>query len=152
MNNQKLKVRQLDQKLSSIGALLSGVPKYNSWFQIIREALFMPTRYLAKKMNVSNGRVSQLQKGEIDGSITLRNLQKLAEAVDCKLIYVFVPKEPLETIIANQAKKIAAAQINRVSHSMSLEDQATSNQNLKLQYEELLIELQSKNIKKLWKD
>jgi predicted DNA-binding mobile mystery protein A len=151
MNNYKLKVRQLDDKLSSIRLLLAEIPEYNSWFQVIREALSMPTRYIAKTMNISSGRVSQLQKGEINGSITLRNLHKLAESLDCKLVYAFIPNQPLETIIENQAKKMATEQINRVAHSMGLEDQATNNQNLKLQYEELVMELKSKNPKKLWK-
>jgi predicted DNA-binding mobile mystery protein A len=128
------------------------ITSHNNWFQIIRESLGMSTRYLAKKMGITHGRVAQLQKAESNGSITLRNLQKLANSLECEMIYAFVPQKSLEDIIETKAKEIAKECINRVAHSMSLEQQGTSKEALKTQYEELVQELISQHPKKLWKE
>ena len=77
MENYKLKIRQLDKQLKGLVELVKDNKIHNNWFSIIRDALGMPLRYLAKKMNITHGRVAQLQKAEQNGSITLRNLEKL---------------------------------------------------------------------------
>ena len=146
MKDYKLRIKQLDKQLS--GFTMTTI--HNNWFQIIRESLGMSTRYLAKKLGITPGRVAQLQKAESDGSITLRNLQKIAKALECEMIYAFVPKESLENIIETKAKEIAKERINRVAHSMSLEQQGTSNDALKVQYDELVQELIAQHPKKLW--
>lgn len=63
--------------------------------KLIRQALCMQAEYMANKLGVKNGRIYQLEKAEMDGSITLGALRKVAEALECELIYTFIPKNEL---------------------------------------------------------
>ena len=75
MQEYKLRIKQLDQILDPWQNIVQSHLFSNNWFQTIREALGISTRCLAKKMNLSPGRIVQLQQAEVDGSITLRNLK-----------------------------------------------------------------------------
>ena len=152
MQQYKLKIRQLDRVLRPWHDLVQKHEQYNNWFQVIREALGVSTRYLAKKIGLSPGRIVQLQQAEIDGSITLRNLKKVAESLDCQLIYAFVPKNSLESIIENRAKEVAKEMLGSVNHTMSLEQQEVKKSELQEQYTDLVNELILENPKNLWKN
>ena len=151
MQEYKLRIKQLDRVLNPWQNIVQNHLYSNNWFQTIREALGISTRYLAKKMDLSPGRIVQLQQAEADGSITLRNLKKAAEHLDCQFVYAFVPKKSLENIIEDRAKKVASEMISSVNHTMSLEQQAVTKTELKEQYEELIKELISSHPKNLWK-
>ena len=68
----------------------------------------MSARELSKRIGVSYGRVGQLERGEVDGSICLSTLRRVATALNCQLVYVFVPNEPLEDMVRRQARLRAA--------------------------------------------
>jgi len=74
-------------------------------------------------MGVTKQRVSFIEKQEIDGTATLRTMQKIAESLDCVFVYGFVPRKSLEETIRNQARQVAVKRLARASHSMSLEGQ-----------------------------
>lgn len=152
MQKYKLKIKQLDKALNPWHSIAKNQLCKNNWFQTIREALGIPTRYLAKKMGLSPGRIVQLQTAEIDGSITLKNLRKAAENLDCMLIYAFVPKKPLKKIVEEQAKNVANQIISSVNHTMGLEEQAVTKSELKEHCNALADELSSGNPKNLWKN
>ena len=52
------------------------------------------------------------------------SLRRLAEALDCELVYVFVPRQPLERTYETAARAVARRELGAISHSMALEDQA----------------------------
>ena len=92
------------------------------------------------------------QNAEANDVITLKSLRKTAAAMDCELIYVFVPKSSLEDIIHQQARRVAKQQLKRVSHSMLLEQQALTTKQQKEQLEELIKELLQLPLKNLWNE
>lgn len=47
-----------------------------------------------------------------------------AEALDCELVYVFVPRQLLERSYEMAARAVAHRELAAISHSMALEDQA----------------------------
>lgn len=47
---------------------------------------------LARRMGVSPARVSMLERDEANGAVTLKMLQRAAEALDCRLEYRLVPQ------------------------------------------------------------
>ncbi len=48
---------------------------------------------LAQRMGVSPARISMLERDEASGAVTLKMLQKAAEALGCRLEYRLVPKQ-----------------------------------------------------------
>lgn len=121
--DRKLIREQLDQKLASYKNLpLQEV----GWIKLIREALGMSARQLGKKVGIDQSRISRLEIAETEGDLKLSSLKKIAEGLNMKFVYAFVPEESLEQTVQQQAEKIAIKRLNRVSHSMKLEEQELS--------------------------
>ena len=121
---KKARIR-LDPRLDEARALRSTLtPPNQGWIRAIREALGMPTRALAARMGITQGTLSGLEASEMSGAIRLSSLRKAAEAMNCTLVYAFVPRESLEDTVQEQAKKIATEQLSPVEHSMLLENQS----------------------------
>ncbi len=83
----------------------------------------MGVTQLARRMGVTPAAVSQLEKREATGAVTLESLSRAAEAMDSRLVYAVVPNGTLEAVLRKQAEKIARARLQRVGHTMKLEDQ-----------------------------
>ena len=62
------------------------------WVRAVRTQRNMQGKQLAKRMNVSPARISVLEKDEQRGAVTLKMMQKAADALDCHFVYAFVPK------------------------------------------------------------
>jgi hypothetical protein len=52
-----------------------------------------------------------MQEDEAKGTIKLQTLRKLAEALDCRVVYAVVPNKPLEHIRREQAARVALRQL-----------------------------------------
>jgi predicted DNA-binding mobile mystery protein A len=72
----------------------------------------MSSYELAERMHLSPTRVRQFETAEVAGSIRLSTLRRAAEALNCRLIYVFAPNEPLELMVERQARSKAAKQLS----------------------------------------
>ena len=97
------------------------------WLRTVREALNMPQRELARRLQVSQPSVQALERREADGAITLESLERAAEALGCDLVYALIPRRPLEETLRDQAQKVAQAQWNAVTQTMALENQAVTS-------------------------
>ena len=121
--DKKLIREQLDKKLNPLKALAkSGIPE-TGWIKSIREALGMSAKDLARKVGIDQSRISRLENAEKDGNVKLSSLQKIAQGLDMEFVYGFVPKNTLETLVREQARKIAGEKMKRLSHTMRLEQQ-----------------------------
>ena len=96
------------------------------WIRSIRMALGMSGKQLAERIHVRPPRITELEKAEAQGNITLKSLQRAAEAMGCEVIYALVPKGDLESILKGQAQKAAQRNLENVAHSMRLEQQGLS--------------------------
>src|SRR3569623_2932808 len=67
--------------------------------------------------------VAGLEKAEVDGKIQLVSLRRAAEALDCVVGFALVPRTSLNTMVDERARTLAVRGLDRVSHSMALEDQ-----------------------------
>jgi len=111
------------------------------WVATIRDALGMTAAAFARRLNMTPAGVRKLEKAEADQVITLASLHKLAEALDCRLEYALVPRRPLQDMLQERARQLAAAELAPVSHSMVLEDQAVQRsmrQQIEVLAEEIL--------------
>src|SRR5688500_1592039 len=109
--DKKLTREQLDEKLIRLKET-SIFTNETGCIKLIRKALGMSTRQLAERAGIDQSRVAKLEKAEVEGNLTLSSLKKIAEGLNMRLVYAFVPEEGLEKMVTDQATKIA---MNRVS-------------------------------------
>lgn len=64
------------------------------WIRSMRMQQKLQGKQLAKKMQVSPARISVLEKDERRGAVTLKMMQRAAEALDCRFVYALVPNAP----------------------------------------------------------
>jgi predicted DNA-binding mobile mystery protein A len=156
MNNQRLILKQLDRQLHDWQILSEKYTRpREGWVKTLRKALGMTMQQLADRLHVSRSRVAQLEDSEQRQAITLRTLEKVAEAMDCKLVYALIPKKTLEgktleDLLKIKANEIAEKIIAHVGHSMSLEKQSIEQKQQKEQKEALTKKLLEGPLKKLW--
>lgn len=142
----KLKIQQLDDKFRFFKDV--EIPK-NGWVNLIRKTLGFTYAQLSKRLNTSPQVIKKFEQNEVKGSVTINTMRKLADAMDCNLVYALVPKSSLSQIIEDRADMVADSVMNRVSNTMYLESQLPGNVFMQKQKEELKQELK-KNLKKLW--
>jgi predicted DNA-binding mobile mystery protein A len=121
--NHKLIREQLDQALKRFKVLQAMNIPPKGWMRAIRDALGMNGRQFAQRMSVSPARISKMESDEVAGAVTLKTLQRAAEALDCRLVYGLVPRTTLEDSVKKQIAVYAEQRFNRISHTMALEDQ-----------------------------
>ncbi len=143
--------RSLDKKLSSFRRDDQLARPHRGWVKAIREALGMTTAQLARRMGVSQPRITELEHAEIGDKVTLGTLRRAAEAMNCTLVYAIVPvKSSLEETLLDRARHKAARILGDVNHTMVLENQNLTQEEIKGELEDLANSLISKKVRILW--
>lgn len=146
---RKLIRQQIDSKLMQMKEL--GQLKADSgWIKLIREALGMTTTQLGKRAGIDQSRITRLEKAETEGDLKLSSLRKMAEGLNMQFVYAFVPKTSLETMVQEQAMKIALKRMQKVSHTMKLEDQELSETEKAKVLEDLVQKILIEEPKDFW--
>jgi predicted DNA-binding mobile mystery protein A len=123
---QDLALRQLDATLQPAAALRGLTPPTTGWAAAIRRALGITTRQMAKRLGLSQSSYADAEANEAKGTISLNQLRRVADALDCELVYALVPRRPLAEVVDRRATELARREVLGVAHSMALEQQATS--------------------------
>ena len=146
-NEIKFMRKQISRKLETFKESLPMGLVATNWSRYIRKALGMSAIQLAERLNITQSTLSGLEKREELGSITMKKLKELANAMECDVVYSFVPRKPIEQIIQDQAKKKAIESIKLSDTHMDLE-----NQKVRTSYDERLEDLieEKKYSKYLW--
>lgn len=147
---KNLAYKHLDRKLAGLEATEFLARPARGWIRAVREALGLTTTQLAKRLGIAQPSVTAMEKAEQRGGISLETLEKAAQAMNCKLVYALVPNDSFEETIRDQARKVAKVRLERVRHTMSLEDQSVSSKNAKAEYERLVDDLLVGNLHRLW--
>lgn len=113
----------LDERLKDFGPVARYTPPVKGWIRAIREALGMTAEQLAGRLGVKQPTLHKLEQSEAKGSIELATLRRVADALDCTLVYAFVPKKSLEETVRARARNFIRRRRAPVEHSMLLEDQ-----------------------------
>lgn len=123
----RLRLEQTDRALAAF-APLSGKPApRGGWLKAVRESLGLSLRAQAARVGMSAPSLFKAEAAEAEGRISLAQLRKLAEGLDCELVYGLVPRRPLGEMVEAQADKLAREAVMGVTHSMALEEQRPSN-------------------------
>ena len=115
--------RHLDEQIDAARALASTSRPERGWVNAIRQALGMTEAQLAQRMGVSQPTVHRLEGSEAAGTIRLDTLRRAADALDCEVAYVLIPRASLGETVTSRARALARAELERVSRSMALEAQ-----------------------------
>jgi predicted DNA-binding mobile mystery protein A len=114
---------QLDKRFRELGSSKRYAPPVRGWIKALREALGMSTAQLANRLGIKQPSMVALEQSEAKGTIELATLRRVAEALDCTLVYALIPNKPLETTLRDRARVFARRRRGPVEHSMLLEDQ-----------------------------
>ena len=153
MQNKKKLIRdQLQSSLLKFEPLRDiGVPP-RGWIRAIRNAIGMSGRQLAERMGVTKQRASDIEKQEVNDSVTIKTLRKTAEALGCQFVYGFIPKTSLEETVRARAKKVAIRRLVQASQTMALEAQSLSEEENQKVLDEMTEELVNNPPSNLWDD
>jgi predicted DNA-binding mobile mystery protein A len=147
----QLRLEQLHGTLSSYVDLAKRQPPPRGWLRLIREALGRTERQQAQRLGISQSTLHKSEQSEADDRITLGQLRKLADGLDCDLVYGLVPRRPLTEVVQERARAIAMEEVEGVAHTMSLEDQRPGAERLRKQVERRAQELLRARWSNLWR-
>ena len=120
----------LDNRFSQAANDALRARPHAGWIRAIRDALGMSQRELAARLRITGPAVAKFEQSEVQGTITLATLSKVAEALDCTLVYALVPRTSLTETLDARARKIAADELGYVATTMALEKQSIEDERL----------------------
>lgn len=124
----RLAADQIDRRFEDIRPLMNQLARpQRGWIKAIREGLGMTSAQLATRMGIRQPSVAELEKSEAEKRITLASLERVAEALDCRLVYMLVPNQPLSERLTKRANEMAEEQLAAVNQTMKLEKQSVAN-------------------------
>ena len=144
MDNKKILRRSYQKKFNTLKKAIITRPQ-QGWLNTIREYLGMTTTQLAKRLEISQPRIVAIEKNE--RNVKISTMERIADLLDCDFIYAFIPRENIDDIIYNQAKKKAQKILNKVNKNMSLENQLAKTDEL---LKDIIEELLDGNVTRIW--
>lgn len=153
IRTKKLRRRQLDALYAKLQPLTESSIPDSGWVRSIREALGISPSQFAKLLGISRQAFQKLEAGEEKQTIALETLRRVAEAVNCRVVYAVVPSPPynsLEAILQERALTEATKLVGKVSWTMALEDQAIAKKEREQQIGEIAEELIGNLDRRLW--
>jgi len=123
-----LRLQQLDRGLHSIQDAKIPPRPTGGWLASVREALGLTLEEIARRLGTRRPNVLRFEKYEASERITLHNLRRVAEAMDCQLVYALIPKSGSFVDLAEKpVRDRAVRDVENVVHTMALEDQKPEN-------------------------
>jgi predicted DNA-binding mobile mystery protein A len=117
---------QINRRLEGLRAVKDKASVREGWIKYMRQALGLTLSELGKLTHLSTATVAQAERREMEGQVSLSTLKKMAEAMDCELVYAFIPKKELKTMIYDKALEKARKALSIADLHMKLEDQKVS--------------------------
>jgi len=143
-----LKKNQVKARLSSLREN-DLIPRPQvGWIRFIREALGMSSKALAHRLGVTPATMSETEKAELDESLTLKRLRRVADGMNCELVYYLLPREDVSVMVKKRAEHVAREKVMQMQLNMEYEDQAVREEFLRELVEAEVRRLM--NSKKLW--
>ena len=144
MDNKKILRRSYQKKFDLFRKAIIARPQ-QGWLKTIREFLGMTTTQLAKRLEISQPRIVAMEKNE--RNVKISTMERIADVLNCDFSYAFVPRENIDDIIYNQAKKKALKILDKVNKNMGLENQLVKTDDL---LKDIIEELLDGNIARIW--
>lgn len=123
MDVKELRLAQVDAALQGAASHPLPPPPAGGWLRAIRQALGMSSAVLGRRLEITASGARKLEQAEAMDAITLSTLRRMADALDCDLQYVLVPRRPLREMRSQQALRLAQQWHKRAGRTMALEAQ-----------------------------
>lgn len=81
---------------------------------------------LGRRLGVTHTAIFELERSERAGTIRLDSLRRAADALDCTLVYAFVPKRGLDATVRARAEELVDNDLRHVEQTMALERQSVA--------------------------
>jgi predicted DNA-binding mobile mystery protein A len=151
MGKKSLQIQQLSSKMLVVASIRKIAPPPTGWIKAVRAALGMSLQQLGNKLSITKQSITDIERREKDGLITIKTLRDAANGLDMELVYGFVPKDgSLEALIERKAQELATQIVLRTSNTMKLEDQGNSKKRIQKAIEERTESLKNEMPKILW--
>lgn len=153
MSVSRAKKRQAERTVNLAGQVALAFAKpLGGWIATFQEAIGMSAPVLADRLGISRNSVYSSIQNEKAGTISLNQLDKMAEAMGGKLVYAIIPRHgPVEEIVMAQARKKAKRIIQRTRAHMALEEQIEGLRSQDEMIEELAREIAREMPRDFWK-
>ena len=112
----------------------------------------MTAAQMGRRLGISQPSVTGLEHAEVNGSITLNTLQRAAEALGCRVVYVLVPDKPLAETVHERAQLKAAIGTAAIEQTMRLENQAVDDPRIHDELVRRAAEELMRRPSRLWED
>ena len=89
---QKVARKRLDVEMKPFRQAAMDKHPTNAVLRAMRKALVIYSHEIAAKLERSTSTVFAMEAREVNGSLTLREMARYADALDCKVVYGVVPK------------------------------------------------------------
>ena len=109
----------------------------------------MTQRQLASRLGITAVSVSLMERSEAEETIQLANLRRVANSLDCDLVYALLPRRPLEQRVYERSRKLAEEKLRSIEQTMKLEDQ-TVQEDFRYREEQIDELLQQQIPSKIW--
>lgn len=124
--NRKKARLALDERLMQLHPTGQWARPQAGWIKGVRTALGMTSGELGQRLGITAAGLRTLEVSEVAQTIKLASLRRVADALDCDLVVVMVPRIGLEATVQHRAEEILATTEEQVAHSMALEGQSAS--------------------------
>lgn len=147
--DKKISREQLDKKFEVLKSFVGFTPQ-QGWIKTIREVLGLSASQLGKKVGIDQSRISRLENAEKTGDLKLSSLQKIAKGLNMHFVYGFVPEGTLESMVREQARRMALKRLKTLDNTMKLEKQSLSDEEKKKALDDMIDKIMVDNPKELW--
>lgn len=148
----RLRLAQVQATVDAFAVLTARHAPPRGWLKLIRETLGLTERQQAIRLGISAPTLHKCEQSEADERISLKQLRKLADGLDCELVYALVPRTPLAEVVEKRAYSIAGQEVEAVAHSMTLEGQRPTADYIRKQVASRADELLSGRWSDLWRE
>jgi predicted DNA-binding mobile mystery protein A len=142
--------RHLEQRLKSLSPFAKAPPPPSGWIKAIRQSLGMTARQLGAHLGMSGAAATMLEQREQGRAITLRDLDRAAAVLNCRVAYALIPIDGLEATLQAKAEAAAAELTGKAQHAMKLEAQPVEQAEQRAQREALTEKLIETLDSRLW--
>ncbi|MCA0270949.1 MAG: transcriptional regulator [Proteobacteria bacterium] len=152
MSVSRPKQRQAQERINQAASLTKSLAKpFGGWIATFQEAIGMRAPALAERLGVARNTIYASIRNEQAGTITLNQLEKIAEAMGGRLVFAIVPREgAVEEIVLAQARAKARRIIQRTHAHMALEEQSEGLRSEAEMVEELAADIIREGRRDFW--
>lgn len=152
MSVTRAKQRQAQERINQAASLAKSLAKpIGGWIATFQQAIGMNAPALAERLGISRNNIYAAIQNEQAGTISVNQLEKIAEAMGGRLVYAIIPREgPVEEIVLAQARAKARRIIQRTRAHMALEEQTEGLRSEAEMIEELAADIIREGRRDFW--